>query len=420
MNMTSTPSADIPKIAVVGAGAAGLLAAGTATAYGADVTVYEANRRPGKKLLITGKGRCNVTNNCTVEEFIANVTKNERFLYSAIHALSPSDLMAIIEQNGVTLKTERGRRVFPESDKSADILSALLSYAASARFVYDRVLDVEVRDGNAVGVVTKDGAKPFDAVILATGGVSYPLTGSDGSGLQIAKAIGHTVTPLLPSLVPLVSTSRLCQQMQGLSLRNVAISVRDHGEILYRDFGEMLFTHFGVSGPMILSASAHLRKTDFTDCILSIDLKPVLDDKELDRRLLSDFAKSPNKDLVNALGALLPSKMIDPFLAYVAIDPHRKVNTLTRVERAKILHSLKAFEIPITAFRPISEAIVTSGGVSVKEINPKTMESKCIERLYFAGEMIDVDAYTGGYNLQIAFSTGYLAGKSAAERSFSL
>lgn len=419
MNMTSIQSAEMPKIAVIGAGAAGLLAAGTAANYGAEVTVFEANRRPGKKLLITGKGRCNVTNDCTTEEFISNVTKNERFLYSAFSALSPSDLMQLIELQGVELKTERGRRVFPASDKSADILSALLSYASGAKIVYERALDVAVENGKAVGVVTQRGKLPFDAVIMATGGVSYPLTGSDGSGLKIAKQIGHTVTPLLPSLVPLVSPSPLCREMQGLSLRNVAITVRDSDTLIYRDFGEMLFTHFGVSGPMILSASAHLRSTDFKNCVISIDLKPALDEKELDKRLLSDFSKSPNKDFGNALGALLPSKMISPFLRYVKMDTHKKVHTITKEERADILHALKAFEIPISGFRPIEEAIVTSGGISVKEINPKTMQSKLIKSLYFAGEMIDVDAYTGGYNLQIAFSTGYLAGKTAAEESLS-
>ena len=415
MNMTSIRSADMPKIAIVGAGAAGLLAAGSAASLGADVTVFEANSRPGKKLLITGKGRCNVTSDSTLEELIANVTKNERFLYSAFSALSPTDLMALIEEHGTKLKTERGRRVFPLSDKSSDILGALLSYAKGAKLVFERVLDVKTEDQRAIGVVTSKGFIPFDAVILATGGVSYPLTGSDGSGLRIAKGLGHTVTPLIPSLVPLVSPSHLCPQMQGLSLRNVAITVRDGDTVVYRDFGEMLFTHFGVSGPMILSASAHLRKTDFSSCMLSIDLKPALDEKELDHRLLSDFSKAPNKDFANALGALLPSKMISPFISYLKIDPRRKVHTITKKERREILCALKCFEIPISGFRPIEEAIVTSGGVSVKEIQPKTMESKQIKHLYFAGEMIDVDAYTGGYNLQIAFSTGYLAGRAAAE-----
>ena len=410
----------MPRIAIVGAGAAGLLAAGTAAALGVGVTVFEATNRPGKKLLITGKGRCNVTNDCTLDEFIASVTKNERFLYSALAALSPADLMTLIEREGVPLKTERGRRVFPISDKSSDILRALLSYAGGARIVHERVCGIAVENGSAVGVVTKSGTTRFDAVIMATGGVSYPLTGSDGSGLRISQELGHTVTPLVPSLVPIVSESSLCPEMQGLSLRNVAITVKDKGSVVYRDFGEMLFTHFGVSGPIILSASAHLRHTDFSDCRLIIDLKPALDDKELDRRLLSDFSKSPNKDFGNALGALLPSKMISPFLRYVGMDAHKKVHTVTREERAVILRALKGFEIPLSGFRPIEEAIVTSGGISVKEISPKTMESKLVKNLYFAGEMIDVDAYTGGYNLQIAFSTGYLAGSSAAEALLAL
>ena len=415
MNTTFMQSADVRRIAVVGAGAAGLLAAGTAAALGADVTVLEQNARPGKKLLITGKGRCNVTNDCGTDEFIRNVTKNARFLYSAVNAFSPSDLIALIERYGVPLKTERGQRVFPVSDKSADILSALLSYAKSARIRRARVTDLLTPESSVIGVRTAEGESlPFDAVILATGGLSYPLTGSDGSGLEIARRVGHTVTPILPSLVPLTSPSPACVEMQGLSLRNVALTVKDDSRIVYKDFGEMLFTHFGVSGPMILSASAHLRDLDFKSVHLEIDLKPALDEKMLDNRLLSDFAKSPNKDLANAFGALLPSKMIAPFLEAVRLDPHKKVNTVTREERIRIRETLKCFYIPISGFRPISEAIVTSGGISVKEISPKTMASRLLQNLYFAGEMIDVDAYTGGFNLQIAFSTGYLAGSAAA------
>ncbi len=408
-------NADKRKVAVVGAGAAGLLAAGTAAALGAEVTVFERNARPGKKLLITGKGRCNVTNDCGTDEFIRNVTKNARFLYSAINAFSPSDLISLIECRGVPLKTERGQRVFPVSDKSADILSALLSYAENTTILRARVTELLTSDGNAVGVRTDTHESHFfDAVILATGGLSYPLTGSDGSGLAIARKVGHTVTPIIPSLVPLTSPSPLCAEMQGLSLRNVALTVKEGTKVLYKDFGEMLFTHFGVSGPMILSASAHLRETDFADIHLEIDLKPALDEKTLDNRLLSDFSKNPNKDLGNAFAALLPSKMIVPFLQTVQLDPHKKVNTITREERIRIRETLKCFCVPISGFRPISEAIVTSGGVSVKEISPKTMMSRLVRNLYFAGEMIDVDAYTGGFNLQIAFSTGYLAGSSAA------
>ncbi len=412
MSMQNAESA-APRVAIVGGGAAGLLAAGTALALGASVTVFEQNRRPGKKLLITGKGRCNVTNDCTPDEFIRNVTKNARFLYSAINTFTPSDLMALIERHGTELKTERGQRVFPVSDRSADILDALLAYSRGASFRYERVTDILTHDGKAIGVRTTE-AHSFDAVILATGGVSYPLTGSDGSGLQLARRLGHTVTPLLPSLVPLTSPSRLCAEMQGLSLKNVALTIKDQEKVIYRDFGEMLFTHFGMSGPMILSASAHLRDSDFSSVVAEIDLKPALDEKMLDTRLLSDFAGAPNKDFGNALGALLPSKMISPFLSVVGIDTHRKVHTITREERIRIRETLKCFRIPISGFRPISEAIVTSGGVSVKEIVPKTMMSKLIRNLYFAGEMIDVDAYTGGFNLQIAFSTGYLAGSAAA------
>ena len=415
MNTMSMQNADyrVPRVAVVGAGAAGLLAAGTAAALGASVTVFEQNKRPGKKLLITGKGRCNVTNNCTPDEFIRNVTKNARFLYSAINAFTPNDLMALIERHGTELKTERGQRVFPISDKSVDILNALLAYSKGAEFRYERVTDIMTKNGRITGIRT-DKEIPFDAVILATGGVSYPLTGSDGSGFALARRVGHTVTPLIPSLVPLTSPSRLCAEMQGLSLKNVALTIKDHGKTVYRDFGEMLFTHFGLSGPMILSASAHLRDSDFSALTAEIDLKPALDEKMLDARLLSDFGKAPNKDFGNALGALLPSKMTAPFLSMIDMNPHKKVHAITREERIRIREALKCFSIPISGFRPINEAIVTSGGVSVKELAPKTMMSRLVDNLFFAGEIIDVDAYTGGFNLQIAFSTGYLAGTAAA------
>jgi len=410
------PRPDAPSVAVIGGGAAGLLAAGTAAKYGARVTVIERNDRPGKKILISGKGRCNVTNDCTPTEFIANVTKNASFLYSAINRFSPQDMKELLEGLGVDLKTERGRRVFPVSDRSADVLSALLRYCSDCRFLCETATGIALENGRAVGVVTPDGTLPFDAVILATGGASYPLTGSDGSGYPIARALGHTVTPLTPSLVPLVSPSPLCPEMQGLSLKNVALTLYDGSRALYSDFGEMLFTHFGMSGPMILSASAHLRNTDFQNVRVEIDLKPALDAETLERRVLSDFQKYVNRDAQNALSDLLPQKMILPFLTLAQIDPRKKINVLTRAERGRILNALKRFPLPVSGFRPIEEAIVTSGGVSVKEIEPKTMASRLVDRLYFAGEIIDVDAYTGGFNLQIAFSTGYLAGRSAAER----
>ena len=406
---------DAIKIAVIGGGAAGMMAAGTALSYGADVTIFESTDRLGKKLAITGKGRCNVTNNCSREEFLENVTKNPRFLYAALSALSPEDTMRMFESLGVSLKTERGRRVFPESDKAIDIVNALRQYCSGARVVHHKVSSVSAsEDGFTVTAAKKDYS--FDKVIIATGGKSYPLTGSDGSGYKLAMKLGHSVTELIPSLIPLTSHSPLCRLMQGLSLKNVKITIKDEADkVLYTDFGEMMFAHFGVTGPVILSASVRIRDYDITTLKLCIDLKPALDEKTLDARLLSDFQKKSNKDLINSLGDLLPTKMIEPFILLSGIDGRKKVNSITKEERRLLLNTLKCFEIPLDGYRPIEEAIVTSGGVEVKEITPKTMESKLIPGLYFAGEVIDVDAYTGGYNLQIAFSTGYLAGKNAAE-----
>ena len=403
------------KIAVIGGGAAGMMAAGTAAMYGAEVTIFESTDRLGKKLAITGKGRCNVTNNCTREEFLEAVTKNPRFLYAALSAFSTEDTMNLFESLGVPLKTERGRRVFPVSEKAIDIVNALRNYSVAASITYKKVTLIEKTES---GFTVTAGKKQyaFDKVIIATGGKSYPLTGSDGSGYKLAMKLGHSVTELIPSLIPLTSHSPLCRDMQGLSLKNVKISIKDEADkVLYTDFGEMMFAHFGVTGPVILSASAHIRDRDISTLRLCIDLKPALDEVTLDKRLLSDFSKKSNKDLINALGELLPSKMIEPFIALSGIDGRKKVNSITKEERRVLLNTLKCFEIPLDGLRPIEEAIVTSGGVEVKEITPKTMESKLVEGLYFCGEVIDVDAYTGGYNLQIAFSTGYLAGKSAAE-----
>ena len=404
------------KIAVVGGGAAGMMAAGTAGLYGADVTIFESTDRLGKKLAITGKGRCNVTNNCTRDEFLENVTKNPRFLYAALSEFSTEDTMNLFESLGVKLKTERGRRVFPETEKAIDIVNALRNYSSGAKVIHKKVTDI--KKGVASFTVIAGGKEyTFDKVIIATGGKSYPLTGSDGSGYKLAMKLGHNVTELIPSLIPLVSHSPLCREMQGLSLKNVKISTKDEAEnILYTDFGEMMFAHFGVTGPVILSASAHIRNRDISGLALCIDLKPALDEKTLDARILSDFSKNNNKDLINSLNDLLPSKMIAPFISLTGIDGRKKINSITKEERKIILNTFKSFNIPLDGLRPIEEAIVTSGGVEVKEITPKTMESKIVEGLYFCGEIIDVDAYTGGYNLQIAFSTGYLAGKSAAEK----
>lgn len=403
------------KICVIGGGAAGMMAAGTALRYGADVTIFESMPFLGKKLAITGKGRCNVTNACTTQEFLENVTKNPRFLYSALGAFSTDDTMAFFENLGVKLKTERGNRVYPETDKAKDIVDAMRRYCNGTTVINEKVKKI-LRNGDGTFTVKTDKEYVFNKVILATGGKSYPLTGSDGSGYRLVNPLGHKTTELIPSLIPINSTSKLCPKMQGLSLRNVAIKIKDKAEnILYTDFGEMMFTHFGVTGPVILSASAHIRNRDIKELTLSIDLKPALDEKTLDQRLLSDFRAKANRDLINALGDLLPSKMISPFIEHVGIDERKKVNLITKEERHRILESLKSFNIPLSSFRPIEEAIVTSGGIEVKDINPKSMESKITSGLYFAGEVIDVDAYTGGFNLQIAFSTGYLSGKSAAE-----
>lgn len=406
---------NITKICVIGGGPAGMMAAGTAALYGADVSIFESMTHLGKKLAITGKGRCNVTNACSTNEFLENVTKNPRFLYGALNAFSTDDAISFFEGLGTPLKTERGKRVYPVSDKAKDIVTAMRKYAEGAKVIYKKVISVKKHD-NGFSVKTADATYNFDKVIIATGGRSYPLTGSDGSGFRLASKLGHKITELIPSLIPLESDSPLCQEMQGLSLKNVGIKIiGEKNEVLYTDFGEMMFAHFGVTGPVILSASAHLRNVDLSKLTLSIDLKPALDEKTLDARLLSDFKAKNNKDLINAMGDLLPSKMIEPFIRTTGVDERKKVNSITKEERLRILSQLKDFRIPISGFRPIEEAIVTSGGVDTKEISPKTMESKLVPGLYFAGEVIDVDAYTGGFNLQIAYSTGYLAGKSAAE-----
>ena len=404
------------NIAIIGAGAAGLMAAGTALSAGANVTIFERNEKAGRKLAITGKGRCNVTNECTPSDFLQNVTKNPRFLYTALSAFDSYSTMALFEGLGVELKTERGRRVFPVSDKAHDIVDALVRYSKGAEFINEKVTSLIIEEDKVVGVRTNK-SYFFDAVIVATGGMSYPLTGSDGAGYVLAKQAGHTVTPLTPSLVPIEAKGGLCKRMQGLSLKNVGISIinNQNGKVIYTDFGEMLFTHFGVSGPMILSASAHIRDVALNSLSLKIDLKPALDEKQLDARILSDFEKYSNRDFANALCDLLPSKMIDVIVDLSGIPSDTKVNSITKQQRKTLLSLLKGFEIKLASFRPIDEAIITSGGVETKELYPKTMMSKLKQNLYFAGEIIDVDAYTGGYNLQIAFSTGYLAGISAAE-----
>lgn len=403
------------RVCVIGGGAAGMMAAGTAILHGADVTIFEHMKMLGKKLAITGKGRCNVTNACDTRDFITNITKNARFMFSTLNSFGPYDVMSFFEDAGVPLKVERGNRVFPVSDKAIDIVNALRHYSENALVINEKVKRIFLND-NGSFTVHAASEYIFDSVILATGGRSYPLTGSDGSGYRLATRLGHTATALSPSLVPINSTDPLCHEMQGLSLKNVGIKIIDENRnTVYSDFGEMMFTHFGVTGPVILSASAHVRNYDISSLTLSIDLKPALDEDTLDKRLLSEFEKNSNKDVINVMPSLLPSKMIEPFLAKAGVDERRKVNSITKQERMALLSTLKSFDIQLDSFRPIEEAIITSGGIDVKEIDPKTMESKLVNGLYFAGEVIDVDAYTGGFNLQIAFSTGYSAGMHAAE-----
>ncbi len=395
-----------------------MMAAIFAAQMGADVTLFERGDRLGKKLRITGKGRCNVTNNCDLQEFLSNVPVNPRFLYAALSRFSPNDTMDFFEQAGVPLKTERGKRVFPVSDKAEDIVNALKSKCreAGVKVIYERVNGLKVGEGRIKGLLCGTRVTEFDSVIVCTGGLSYPKTGSDGDGYRFARSAGHTVTRTLPSLVPIVEDGRLCAQMQGLSLKNVQLTIveRSSGRTVYRDFGEMMFTHFGLTGPLILSASAHIHDIERGKYTAEIDLKPALDEKTLDNRILSDFSQLKNKDFANSLGKLLPQKMIGTVIRLSGIAPEKKVNSITKEERTALVRLLKHFTVPLLGFRPIDEAIVTSGGVSVKEINPKTMESKLVSGLYFAGEVLDVDAYTGGFNLQIAFSTAVLAGEASS------
>lgn len=408
------------EIIVVGGGAAGMMAAISAAENGGHVTLLEPNERLGKKLNITGKGRCNVTNNSSNEELLNNIPKNGKFLYSVFSRFSSADTMAFFEKLGVPLKTERGNRVFPVSDRAFDISAALERRlkALRVKLVRDRVEALEIENGAIQGVRGERQFYPVAAVVLATGGVSYPATGSTGDGHRMAAEVGHTVTPLRGSLVPLqgiVAPGIPCVRLQGLSLRNVGLTVFENDKKLYTDFGELLFTHFGVSGPLILSASAHMRHFDKKRYRLSIDLKPALESSQLDKRLLSDFAKYANSDFQNALDDLLPQKLIPVAVERSGIPPHQKVHDLTREQRRKLVQGLKHFSVEIAGPCPVTDAIVTSGGIKISEIDPKTMESKLVKGLYFSGEIMDVDAYTGGFNLQIAWATGRAAGQAAAE-----
>ena len=412
------------KVIIIGGGPAGMLAAISAAKENNEVVLLEKNNSLGRKLLITGKGRCNITSSIDIDEFIKNIPGNGRFLYSAFQNYTNQDIIELIEKNGIKVKEERGNRIFPVTDKAEDVLNCLIKEMKKYKQIEiktgKKVETVLTENGEVTGVKLETGEKILGSkVILATGGKSYPGTGSDGDGYKMAKALGHSIEPIRGSLVPLTGNQKLCQSMQGLSLRNVKIQIKDieKNKKIYDDFGELLFTHFGVSGPTILSSSAHLLRYKDVDRLfkenkikLYIDLKPALSNEELDLRIRRDFEEIKNKEFKNSLDKLLPKKMIQVVLDLSGIDINKKVNSITKEERQKVVELLKNFEINIDGFRPVEEAIVTAGGISIKEINPKTMESKLISGLYFAGEIIDVDAYTGGFNLQIAYSTGFTAG----------
>jgi len=421
------------NIIVVGGGAAGMLAAYFAADAGNKVTLLEKNEKLGKKIYITGKGRCNLTNACDVEELFLNVKSNSKFLYSAFYGFDNSQVIAFFEKHGMPVKVERGNRVFPVSDKSSDVIFALqralkekkvevLLHTEVSKLCYEKITDTKADEEAAdkktelkiTGVILKDDTKmDADAVIVATGGLSYPSTGSTGDGYKMAEDAGHTVTECTPSLVPFNVKEEWVKSLQGLSLKNTAISIYSGKKKLYEDFGEMLFTHFGISGPLVLSASSKIvKKLDKNPLSAFIDLKPALTEEQLDARLLRDFSQEKNKQFKNSLGHLLPAKMIPVMIALSGIDPDTKVNEISREQRQNLLHLFKNMPLTITGLRDFKEAIITKGGVSVKDINPSTMESKLVQGLYFCGEVLDLDALTGGYNLQIAWSTGHLAGIS--------
>lgn len=393
-----------------------MMAAITTAGLGKSTLLLEKMNCCGKKISITGKGRCNVTNNCTSDDFFTNIPTNPRFLYSAYAGFNSQDCMDFFERLGVPLKTERGNRVFPVSDKAEDIVRALEQGCEDhgVNRIYSKVTEIIVEDGTVKGV--RCGSRTYFApsVLIATGGKSYPGTGSDGDGYRFAEELGHTVTDIKPSLVPIESDDDYCRDMMGLSLKNVVLTLKDtvKNKAVFSEMGEMLFTHFGVSGPLVLSASSHIPQVESGRYIFYIDLKPALDGKKLDERILRDFKEIPNRIFANSLSKLLPSKMIPTVVELSGIDGEKQVNSVTKQERQRLVSLLKAFPVHIRSFRPIAEAIVTSGGVKVSEVSPKTMESKLVKGLYFAGEVLDVDGYTGGFNLQIAFSTGCLAGEN--------
>ncbi len=412
------------KVCVIGGGPAGMMSAIHAKELGHDVTIYEKMNMLGKKLLITGKGRCNITSSLPIEEFIQNTPGNGQFLYSVFKKFTNEDIVNFLKREGLEVKEERGNRIFPVTDKSQDVLNCFKKRLNELKIPVNfesKVEEIIVNDNKIAGIKVNGKIVDAEAVILATGGKSYPLTGSTGDGYEIAKKVGHTIKNILPSLVPIeIKENHLCKEMQGLSLKNIKIKIIDeeNQKLIYEDFGEMLFTHFGVSGPTILSSSAHLlryknveQKIKQGKIKLVIDLKPALTTEKLDSRILRDFEKYKNKQFKNALDELLPNKMIDVIIKKSQISKEKIINSITKQERQNLIKSLKMFTLTISGFRPIEEAIITAGGINIKEINPKTMESKLIKNLYFAGEIIDVDSYTGGFNLQIAYSTGYVAGE---------
>lgn len=399
---------------VIGGGAAGMMCSLIAARRGLDVILLEPNKMLGRKLRITGKGRCNVTNNCDIKDFLTNIPGNGRFLYSALNRLSPRDTMQFFESLGLQLKTERGNRVFPVSDNANDVAGTLARNLERSGVCHIResAKHIITENGEVTGVKTDGGVISCRTAVICTGGLSYPLTGSTGAGYKMARELGHSIAPCRPSLVPLESDDEYCAQMQGFSLKNVTLSAYENDKLIFHELGEMLFTHFGVSGPLVLSASSHMRNFGSAKYRLSIDLKPALDEKKLDARLLRDFEKYANRDFANSLCDLAGKTMIPVLVELSGIPAEEKVNSITRQQRHDLLRLFKEFPISISGPRPIDEAIVTSGGVLTKEINPRTMESKLVSGLYFAGEVMDIDAYTGGFNLQIAWSTAYVAANS--------
>lgn len=400
------------RVGVIGGGPAGIMAAGAAAGRGHDVTLIEKNKQLGKKLFITGKGRCNITNASPISEFFDNIISNREFLYSSLYTFDNEAIIRLLESYGLNTKVERGNRVFPESDKSSDVIKAFqkyLDHMGAEVLLNSRVSHVYM-EGNIFMVVLTTGEKmQFDRLVIATGGASYPATGSEGDGYKMARAFGHTVTELKPSLVPIELEEPWLKDLMGLSLKNVTLRAYSDKKLIHEEFGEMIFTHFGISGPIVLTMSNHINRLK-NKPVLTLDLKPALDDETLDNRLLRDFQEYKNKQLKNALNDLLPQKLIPLIIQVSGIYPEKTVHQITREERSKLLEAIKAFPLQFKGFRPLDEAIVTSGGIKVQEVNPSTMESRIVPGLYFAGEIIDIDALTGGYNLQIAYSTGYLAG----------